>query len=301
MELVDIKLGEQTLELVDGTQKTLPIQTYDKLAELVKAIATKHPTWGFKTNNVMRGYESVEIMGKRYNQVKYLYSSEITVMQGRVELGNIGVETYGTRKLYISNPRIQNERRRGTATRTSDLKKAIKLVQKTFFPKTDAELVKELSKHAKEVAHDHARRQRQFVDSLWRDMHPSAFSFVQQHIEAYKEFTKYHQNPVRNIDKLDDMLEARRTSKEFLDNYEAGSACYVTLLGDTFNFSFCNKEPITITRDEVPAEIKGRVGMLKLVPNVSEVATIGLKCSDDVYLINMPNNVRLVEKQNEAS
>lgn len=301
MELVDIKLGTETFELVDKTEVTMPIQVYTRLAEFVKAIATKHPTWGFKANYIMRNYEQVEVAGRRHNQTKELYTNEITVTQGRVELGSIGLETYGTKKFTVANPRIQKERQRGTATRTSDIKKAIKLVEKTFFPKTDAELVKELSKNAKEVMGDHVRRKRQFVDSLWRDMNPSAFSFVLENIEAYKEFAKYHPNPARNIDNLDSLLEARRTSKEFMDNYEAGSACYVTLLGDNFHFSFYDKDPIKIARDEVPAEIKASVGMLKLVTNVTEVASIGLKCSDEVFLINVPNNVRLVEKQNEAS
>ena len=301
MSLVDIKLGEELVSLADGTQVMMPVQVRPNVAEFVKAIATKHPTWEFKTNYIRREYEVVEVMGRQTNQVKNLVTHELTVMQGKVELGNIGAEDYGARKYYVSNNRIRQERQRGSATRTGDLKKALKLVEKTFFPRTDAEIVKELTNRAKDMLSTHVRKHRNNVESLWRDMQASAFEFVRQNMDAYAEFASQHSHPVRNLSMLDGLMEARRTSKQFADNYEAGSACYVAITGDTFHFTFVNKETITFARDVLPPEVRTRVGMLKLMPVLGEIPDVGVKCDEEVYLINMPNNVRLGDEPNAVS
>jgi hypothetical protein len=100
---------------------------------------------------------------------------------------------------------------------------------------------------------------------------------------------------------LEGLIDARRTSKQFSDNYEAGSACYVAITGDTFHFTFVDKEPITFARDVLPPEVRTRVGMLKLVPVLGEIPDVGVKCDEEVYLINMPNNVRLGDEPNAVS
>jgi hypothetical protein len=295
MSLVDIKLGEEIVKLADGTDVMMPVQVRPTVAEFIKAIASKHPTWEFKPAYIRREYEIVEVAGRQTNQVKNLVTHELTVMQGKVELGNIGAEDYGARKFYVSNPRIRQERQRGSVTRTGDLKKALKLVDKTFFPKTDAEKVKELTSRAKDMLSTHVRKHRNNVESLWRDMQASALDFVRLNMDEYAEFVTRHSHPVRNLNMLEGLIDARRTSKQFSDNYEAGSACYVAITGDTFHFTFVDKEPITFARDVLPPEVRTRVGMLKLVPVLGEIPDVGVKCDEEVYLINMPNNVRLGE------
>jgi hypothetical protein len=278
-----------------------PVKVRPNLAEFIQAIASKHPTWEFKPAYIRREYEVVEFEGRQTNQVKDLMSNELTIMQGKVELGNIGAEDYGARKYYVSNSRIRQERQRGSVTRTGDLKKALKLVDKTFFPKTDAEKVKELTSRAKDMLSTHVRKHRNNVESLWRDMQASALDFVRLNMDEYVEFASRHSHPVRNLNLLEGFIDARRTSKQFSDNYEAGSACYVAITGDTFHFTFANKEPITFERNEVHPEVRTRVGMLKLVPLLGEIPDVGVKCDEEVYLINVPNNVRLGDEPNAIS
>ena len=147
----------------------------------------------------------------------------------------------------------------------------------------------------------HVRKHRNNVESLWRDMQASAFEFVRQNMDEYAEFASQHSHPVRNLNMLDTLTEARRTSKQFSDNYDNGSACYVAITGDTFHFTFADKEPITFARDVLPPEVRTRVGMLKLVPVLGEIPDVGVKCDEEVFLINMPNNVRLGDEPNAVS
>ena len=292
--LDNIILGTQEQQLADKSIISMPITMRPKTQEFVVAVAKKHPTWKFTPNYVSRNYEHVEFNGRMYSQVSELVATEFTVMQGKDELGRIGAEYWGANKYTITNKRIQQQRERGSITRTSDLKKAVKLVEKMFFPKTDKEVIKEIKERAIDRLSTHVRKPRYDLDNVWRNMNRTAILFIKENMEAYKQFTQHVQ--IDGLDKFNEFWDVRANAQALEDNYNDGKASMVTIMGDVFYFSFKNKDPIAYVRDNVSPEVKARVGMLKLLAVGGAIDNVGLKCEDDVFIVNMPNIVSLGEQ-----
>ncbi len=289
--LDNIILGTQEQQLADKSIVQMPVTMRPRTQEFVEAIARKHPTWRFTPNYVSRNYENVDINGRIYSQVSELIATEFTVAQGKDELGKIGAEYWGANKFTITNKRIAKQRERGSVTRTSDLKKAIKLVEKTFFPKTDTEVLKELKNNAIERLSNYTRKNKYDLDGVWRNMQRTALLFIKENMNEYKAFSAHV--TIDGLDKFDEIWEARSVSQSLEDNFNDGKASMVTIMGDVFYFSFAKDEtpPIAFERDNVSPEVKKRIGMLKLLNIGQAIENIGLKCEDDVFIINMPNIV----------
>lgn len=287
--LDNIKLGTQEQQLADKSIVHMPITMRPKTQEFVEAVAKKHPTWTFIPNYISRNYENVEINDKIYSQVSELIATEFNVMQGKDELGRIGAEYWGAQKFTITNKRIQTQRERGSITRTSDLKKAVKLVEKMFFPKTDTEVLKEVKERAVDRLSHYTRKNRYDLDNVWRNMQRTAILFVKENMEAYKAFSAHVS--IDGLDKFDEFWEARNNSQTLEDNFNNDSASMITIINDVFYFSFKSKPPIAFARDNVSPEVKARIGMLKLLAVGQAIDSVGLKCDDDVFIINLPNIV----------
>ena len=292
MSLDNIKLGTEEVKLIDNSVVTMDVIMRPMTQEFVEALARKHPTWTFTPNYISRDYENVEHNGRIYSQVSKVIATEFNVMQGKDTLGRVGAEYWGSKKFTITNPRIVAQRERGSVTRTGDLKKAMKLVEKMFFPKTDNEIIKDLKQRAMERLSNHTRTHRYNLDNLWRSMQSTAILFVKENMEAYKQFTQHV--TVDGLNKFDEYWDARSNSQSLEDEYNDGKACMVAIMNDTFFFSFKNSDPVSFVRDEVAPQVKTKVGMLKLLAVGGAIDNVGLKCEDDVFLISMmPNNVRV--------
>ena len=287
--LDNIKLGTQEQQLADKSVVHMPITMRPKTQEFVEAIASKHPTWTFIPNYVTRNYENVELNGRTYSQVSELLATDFSVMQGKDELGRIGAEYWGANKFTITNKRIQKQRERGSVTRTSDLKKAIKLVEKMFFPKTDTEVLKEVREQAVDRLSNYTRKHRYDLDNVWRNMQRTAILFIKENMDEYKAFSAHV--TIDGVDKFEEFWDARNNAQTLEDNFNNDSASMVTIINDVFYFSFKTKKPIAFERDNVSPEVKARIGMLKLLAVGGAIDNVGLKCEDDVFIINLPNIV----------
>jgi hypothetical protein len=293
MSLPNIILGSQEVERIDGTKVRMDVEIKPTAMEFVEALAKKHPTWTFTPESVSRDYENVEHPnGRIYSQVSKLWAYEFSVMQGKDLLGRIGTEYWGGQKYFVTNDRIRKQRERGSVTRTGDLKKAIKLVDKTFFAKTDLEVVLELTNKGKDLLGNYRYRKQSAFHDLWRNMQDNALAFINDNLEEFRAFTTMTQ-PVTGLEKFEQLRDERIASRTLENAYANGEASMVTMMGDKFFFTFKGTPAVAYNRDEVPASIKAKVGMLKLVADGEAVEDVGFRCMEDVYVINMlPNIVR---------
>ena len=291
MSLDNIKLPTQEIELRDGSKVMMQVQVKPTALEFVMAIAKKHPTWTITPETISRDYKHVEYNGRMCSEVDALWAYEFNVAQGKDVLGRIGAEYWGGQKFFITNDRIRKQRERGSITRTGDIKKAIKLVEKMFFPKTDAEVIKEITVRGKDLLGNYRYRKNSDFNDLWRNMSNSALSFVRDNLEEFRAYTSH--SSITGLDRFEEIWDARDKARTLEDAYADGSASMVTIMGDTYFFTFKDTPIVSFTRDEVSPEIKTKVGMLKLVASGQAIDDVGFKCDDDVFVINMlPNIVR---------
>lgn len=291
--LANIKLHSEEVELRDGTKVMMQVEIKPTAEMFVEELAKKHPTWTFTPNSISRDYENVDINGRIYSQVSKLWAYEFDVTQGKDVLGRIGAEYWGGNRFYVTNDRIMKERQRGSVTRTKDLKKAIKLVSKMFFPKTDKEVVKEITTRGKDILGNYRYRKQSNFQDIWRNAQKNAMLYVRENLTEFRAFTAGAGTSIDGFENFETAWQEKDKSYELEKAYAEGRASMVTLMGDVFYFTFKDTPAVSFHRDEVTPEIKTKVGMLKLVANGEAIDNVGFKCEDDVFVINMlPNIVR---------
>lgn len=289
MELTNIKLGTQEVELTDGTKVQMEVKMPVRTNEFVTAVAMAHPTWTFTPNYVCRQYEHIERNGRIYSQIKGLQVHEVTVYQNKTELGRIGADTHGAHKYTIFNERISAKRERGSHARTGDLKKALGMVEKMFYPKKDKEILKEIVSRARDTISSHTRQRRYNLDDLWRNMSKVAVHFIADNLETFRQYAGA--SAIKGLDTYTEALDIRDKAQALEDNYNKNEASIVTIMNDVFYFSFASKDPIAFKRDDVAPQIKASIGMLKLIERGKSIDDVGLRCEEDVFLVNVPNIV----------
>lgn len=291
--LANIKLHSEEVELRDGTEVMMQVEIKPSAEMFVEELAKKHPTWTFTPNSISRDYENVDINGRIYSQVSKLWAYEFNVTQGKDILGRIGAEYWGGQRFYVTNDRIMKERQRGSVTRTKDLKKAMKLVSKMFFPKTDKEVVKEITARGKDILGNYRYRKQSNFQDIWRNAQKNAMLYVRENLTEFRAFTAGTGTSSEGLENFETAWQEKDKSYELEKAYAEGRASMVTLMGDVFYFTYKDTPAVSFHRDEVTPEIKTKVGMLKLVANGEAVDGVGFKCEDDVFVINMlPNIVR---------
>jgi hypothetical protein len=96
------------------------MQISTKLAPLVFEAAKKFPRWKFVGSHTREYSDYVEI-------------AMFTVYENREKIGTVGTsQTRSGTKYVIGNERIKKILKRGSAMETGDLKKALKLMAKSF-------------------------------------------------------------------------------------------------------------------------------------------------------------------------
>jgi hypothetical protein len=299
--LANIKLHSEEIELRDGSRVTLQVQGKPSAMMFVEELAKRHPTWTFTPNSVSRDYKNVDYNGRTYSEVDSLWAYEFTVTQGKDILGRLGAEYWGGNRFFVTNDRIMKERQRGSVTRTKDLKKALKLVSKMFFPKTDKELVKEITIRGKDILGNYRYRKQQNFHDIWRNMNKGMLLYIRENLAEFRAFTAGAGMSIDGLENFETAWQEKDKSSELEKAYAEGRASMVTLMGDVFYFTFKDTPAVSFHRDEVTPEIKTKVGMLKLVANGEAIDNVGFKCEEDVFVINMLPNIVRQGGQSEAS
>lgn len=290
----------------DGTTYEVPSTFEPDLKEFVEALAGKYPTWEFvETSSYTKWREVLDFAtNTKYSEALEEQVRELEVFDaGKEKLGTIGKEGWGQRKLTITNNRIRQQLERGREFKTSDAKKAVKLVDKHFYGKTKAEHLLDDYKIAREAIGDYSREKRYGVNHVWDSMAKSAMEFVAKNFDAYMHMMQTLPTEVQShnsrLAKFPELLEDYHNSLAFLKGIDDKQAVMVSIKGDEYatvkNNSQLYEAPdleIDIReRDAIKDHIKRSVGMLKLLEPKQAITGVGLKCTDTIFMvIDKPNN-----------
>jgi len=257
----------------------------------VEKLAMKHPQWQFV--NSPRGWN---LCNDRDQNLEFVGVEEFDIYANKELLGSIGSDhgRNGARVFTMTNERIRKIRERGSATKTKDLDKAIKIFGKMFGAKSVNERIEEVIAGAESITRllfsDRSYTFSKTYDKLGKHLQDHIMDNLQEftNIALAKNF------PQEIADSLPNMYAEFKTTEEIYKCLDDKKGDVVLIHGNDYavtNINEANRETKIYSTDNLPPHIKRGVGMLKLVEKEHFISGIGTKISDtSFYIIPETNN-----------
>jgi hypothetical protein len=258
-----------------GGKVEATVDTY--LEPLIEELAIKHPEWKFGHDHARRNHVGDGKVAWTYERLK--------VMDKYEELGQIGIDyTRAGKRFWISNHRVEAMRERGSGVKTTDIKKAIRHVDKFFGRKNLNEKLAEARDKARNVIENISRDKYYKHQGVWNAIQNDARKYIVENIQAFMAATKHSQaesfpEAVQELDHANNVREITNGNKSYL----------VFIEGMNYSVSLGQRLPEIMTSEELPAFIRMGVGMLKLVENGVLITNIGFRVDESTFVVLPPS------------
>jgi hypothetical protein len=281
LELSNIEISAKTAKSIKESGREL--KSVDKLVDpVVQRLAVLNPLWRFMVGAV--SYDNS-------TEPQSLKATEFQVMEAGEVLGTISKEYHGREYvIQISNERISKDRVRRGGYKTTDADKAILKAKKMFFKLKPNERIENSMKVAMSVIDQQKRRKdREKYDhantvqsAAHKFIMGTGFSLFLEHIKTMAESEQNKINKARaeherigeemlTIEKVKSQFENGKTALVIKDDGK-----YLVKIGDAIQLYDDNT---------LPNDMRGKLGMLKLVEAEAFISNTGCRINDEVFVL----------------
>jgi len=250
------------------------VQISTKLAPLAFEAAKKFPRWKFVGSDT-------------WEYPDYLDITRFTVYENREKIGSISTsQTRQGNKYVIGNERIKKARKRGGATETGDLKKALKLMAKSFGGRTNAEKIATASAELSEQLHG--------GNSAKQAAYSGAMLFLKRNLDDYilanfEEVSAAAIAAGANLNGLGNVLQMKEdydTTLQIARAYSALKGAFVLLNGrDYLVQEGEDRSPLVLSSEQLPSNLKGKIGLLKLLEDNHFMKDVGYRLNATTFFV----------------
>ena len=271
--LVQAKLGEKL-----GTLSVPPI-----LERVALRLVKRNPKWKL----VVDGWP-VNTDGKR--RVKKFWVYQDSERLGWVAVGH-NYTTNGP-SITFDSPTLSMNRERKQYNETSSEDTAVRVIEKNFFAKSLEQVLLEQIGVAKGVIEEFTGNKQRTLRGLREDINPSILSYVWANIDTLRG------ELVANYGATDRLIDDTLAAQEALENItpiskairsEHGWVAHMVLIreGTYYTYEFGAELPpiVSYTTDTLPPNIKGKLGMLKLVEAKNLITGVGARINENTYVV----------------
>lgn len=308
MDLTNVFMDSEAKERINAyaSRQTPPVQVtsvqaHPQLDEVIRTLATLKPTWRF-----CGGAATIA----RNEPLEYSLCS-FAVLEDGEELGTVTRQyvgrSYHDYKIVVSNSRIMSGRRRGEGYTTDDPKKAITKIKRTFGRKSAKERLDEADTKARSYlgnavsnhAHQHADAYRTVISTA-RDWVMGA-GFEQFMAYVHESMPEQKRAELIASKVKGDHLKAEMSILNDIRN-RLGSQKSALIVRDMDQYIVRVGDNVQLHDDNtLPVQLRGKLGMLKLVDKEHFVEGAGSRVTDEVFVVlvdeDIPNTVS--EGENE--
>ena len=237
-----------------------------RLTTYIWTLATEYPLWTFK----MYSYRSFE------------------VLKDGEHLGHVGEEWYGRNyALFVRNDRIAQQNERKNAYHTQDISKAMLRVKKMFSPMTMTERVSK----AREQAHTVLMRQERGTHRLLltheTPINKSLLEYAKENFSQYVLWLKekHDLTMLAHLKELEDAKVDMATIQEAQSAFASKGKHALIVLADG-KYIVKVLDNVQLYDDTtLPVDLRGKLGMLKLVEDEQMVTGIGCRVSNEIFVV----------------
>ena len=244
------------------------------MCKVVMHLAMANPLWRF----IVR-----DISGMR--------ATLFSVMDSGEEIGKIGRQYYrGDYKIALSNDRISDARERTSSYRTGDVDKAILMAKKMFFRLKPNERIEKAYGTAKQVMqnqwHDkqreHRYAEREIESSAVKFIMGTGFPLFLAHVDGLPEAEK--KPMLKKMEQASKHKQDMLTIESIKDRF--GSEHTALIIKDEGKYMVKIGQDVQIYDDNtLPVEMRGKLGMLKLVEAEHFVSSVGCRINDEIFVV----------------
>jgi hypothetical protein len=271
-----IKLDNVILGMHDdgkGGKTEATVDTY--IEPLIEELAIKHPEWKFEHHYARRNLVSAS------GGVTWVYE-RMKVMDKYEEIGQIGIDyTRAGKRFWINNHRVEGMRERGSGVKTTDIKKAIRHVDKFFGRKNLNEKLAEARDKAKSVIDGIARDKYFKHQNVWGAIQDDARQYIAENIQAFMAATN---NP-KKAELFPEAVQELEHANNVRNMTNSHKSHLVFIEGMNYSVSLGQSLPQIMTSEELPAFIRMGVGMLKLVEDGVLITNIGFRVDESTFVV----------------
>jgi hypothetical protein len=208
------------------------------------------------------------------------------VMDKYEEIGQIGIDyTRAGKRFWINNHRVEDMRERGSGVKTTDIKKAIRHVDKFFGRKNLNEKLSEARDKARNVVENITRSKYYEHQGVWNAIQNDARQYIAENIQAFMAATKNH----AQAEKFPVAVQELEHANKVRDMAVNDKAYLVFIEGMNYSVSLGQSLPEIMTSEELPAFIRMGVGMLKLVEDGVLITNIGFRVDESTFVVLPPS------------
>jgi len=248
---------------------------------LIEKLALKYPQWQF-----VGSYSACSESTTADNSAALDISvRDFSVYDKRERLGQIELGGYSwrtkTHSFMIGNHRTSAALERATSFKTSNIDKAVKLVGKHFGVKNDMELYVDAYKIANEGLNHQFKMKTGAMRRILSETDEQAFQFM---LARWDQFLATIVD-TRQRDLLSEVPEMH--SEVILLGAMQQKSVTFTIRQEGSYYIMTNEAGglDKKTNDELPNNVRHKLGILKLVKDGQAVSDVGFRASDNVFLI----------------
>lgn len=238
---------------------------YDDAKRLAWEVATKNPLW------------TIEVAGHR----------EYHVFADGELLGQIGMEWYGSStKFFVRNERIGAQGTRKNSYHTDKVDKAMLKVKKTFGRMTLSERMEKAHKQAEGVIDNQGWHINHRMRDHQRPLESGLMKWAKQNADKFHAWLKEtHQTEMLDhITKLEEAQADMVTIKEVSDALQNNRTALIVLSDGKYVVKI--RDNVQLYDDvTLPDDLRGNLGMLKLVDKEVMVTGIGCRVSEEIFVL----------------
>ena len=281
LELNNVELSTKVAKNVK--ESTRELKGVDKLIDpVVQRLAVLNPLWRFVVESVT--YDNS-------TDPQSLKAVEFKVMEAGEELGSISKEYHGRDYvIQISNERIGKDRVRRGGYKTKDADKAILKAKKMFFKLKPNERVDKAVKDASDVIQQQSRREERERYTHAETIQTAAHKFIMGtgfslFLEHFKTMAESERNKIYKAQAEHERIgEEMLTIEKVKSQFENGKTALV--IKDDGKYLVKIGDAIQLYDDNtLPNDMRGKLGMLKLVEAEAFVSNTGCRINDEVFVL----------------
>jgi hypothetical protein len=239
------------------------------MGDLFKTIYLANPTWRFQLESIVYDASTTRL-------------KTIHVSCEGEKLGYIEADYFrGNHGVAIANHRINKE-----VMRTSNDKRALGAIKKYFVKRNINERLEKAQTDATQAINSAVNRAAHAIQSVKYKLETACLVFVMDHArEAFAEFSKVHAPAnLTMLEKYDKEILDADTIEEVRSKYSANNAALVVL--DQGKYIVKTGDNVQLFDDnDLPEQIRGRLGLLKLVEYRQMVTNAGCRISGEVFVV----------------
>jgi hypothetical protein len=246
----------------------------EKIAPLAFEAAKKFPRWKFVGSHTSEYPDYLEV-------------TRFTVYENREKIGIISTHAarQGT-KYVIDNERIKRILKRGGAMETGDPKKALKLMAKSFGGRTNAEKLA--------AANDRLSGYLLGGNTTKQAAYGGAMQQVYRHLDDYvlANFKEVSAAAIAagakptEVSSIPQMKEDYDTTTRITKTYLDHKGAFVLLNGrDYLVRDGKDQSPLVLSSDQLPSDLKGKLGMLKLLEDNHFLKNVGYRLDATIFFV----------------